>query len=154
MCCPKGYIFFLHRFGLKTDIHFTHFRLESSRVFEETTGVYERICRCSFRWILRKKELCMYKEDLKQSLIWHSNLSYDNIFLETRSGMAWVWPGLKTVVENDTFLVWKSVRILRTWRHSPTRIPRSTPWAHTTRVVSRRKHRNLQHFHQTSIFSF
>ena len=52
-----------------------------------------------------EKERVMYKEDLKQSLIWHSNLSYDNNFLETRWGMAWVWPGLKTVVENDTFLV-------------------------------------------------
>ena len=55
---PQRIYFFLHRFGLKTDIHFAHFRLESSRVFEGTTGVYERICRCSFRWILRKKELC------------------------------------------------------------------------------------------------
>ena len=42
-------IFFLRRFGLKTDIHFAHFRLESSRIFEGTTGVYERLCRCSFR---------------------------------------------------------------------------------------------------------
>ena len=36
-----------------------------------------------------EKERVMYKEDLQQSLIWHSNLSYDNNFLETRSGMAW-----------------------------------------------------------------
>ena len=34
-----------------------------------------------------EKERAMYKEDLKQSLIWHSNLSYDDNFLETRSGM-------------------------------------------------------------------
>ena len=46
---PQRIYFFLHRFGLKTDIHFAHFRLESSRVFEGTTGVYERICRCIFR---------------------------------------------------------------------------------------------------------
>ena len=26
-----------------------------------------------------EKERVMYKEDLKQSLIWHSNLSYDDI---------------------------------------------------------------------------
>ena len=46
---PQRIYFFLHRFGLKADIHFAHFRLESSRVFEGTTGVYERICRCIFR---------------------------------------------------------------------------------------------------------
>ena len=46
MCCPKGYVF-LRRFGLKTGIHFAHFRLESGRVFEGTTGVLERICRFS-----------------------------------------------------------------------------------------------------------
>ena len=42
MCRPKG---FLRRFGLKTGIDFAHFSLELSMVFEETTGVYERICR-------------------------------------------------------------------------------------------------------------
>ena len=36
---------FLHRFGLKTGIHFANFGLESGMVFEGTTGVYERICR-------------------------------------------------------------------------------------------------------------
>ena len=36
---------FLRRFGLKTGIHFAHFSLESSMVFEGTTGVYERIYR-------------------------------------------------------------------------------------------------------------
>ena len=36
---------FLRRFGLKTDIHFAHFGLESGMVFEGTTGVYERIYR-------------------------------------------------------------------------------------------------------------
>ena len=32
-------------FGLKTGIDFAHFGLESSMVFEETTGAYERIYR-------------------------------------------------------------------------------------------------------------
>ena len=31
--------------GLKTGINFAHFGLESGMVFEETTGVYERIHR-------------------------------------------------------------------------------------------------------------
>ena len=31
---------FLHRFGLKTGIHFGHFGPESGMVFERTTGVY------------------------------------------------------------------------------------------------------------------
>ena len=34
---------FLRRFGLKTGIHCAHFGLESSMVYERTTGVYERI---------------------------------------------------------------------------------------------------------------
>ena len=39
MCRPKGYgLFFLHRFGLKSGIHFAHFGLESDVVFEGTTG--------------------------------------------------------------------------------------------------------------------
>jgi len=33
----------MRRFGLKTGIDFAHFGLESGMVFEETTGVYERI---------------------------------------------------------------------------------------------------------------
>ena len=36
---------FLCRFGLKTGVDFAHFDLESGMVFEETTEVYERICR-------------------------------------------------------------------------------------------------------------
>ena len=35
----------LRRLGLKTGIHFAHFGLESSMVFEVTTRVYERIYR-------------------------------------------------------------------------------------------------------------
>ena len=39
---PKG---FLRRFGVKTGIDIAHFSLELGMVFEESTGVYERICR-------------------------------------------------------------------------------------------------------------
>ena len=35
----------LHRFGLKTGIHFAHFGLESSVIFEGTAGVCERFYR-------------------------------------------------------------------------------------------------------------
>ena len=38
-------VWFLHRFGLKMVIYFGHCGLESVMVFEETTGVYERIYR-------------------------------------------------------------------------------------------------------------
>ena len=41
MCRPKGYVFFW-LFGLKTGIDFAYFGLESSMVFERTTGAYER----------------------------------------------------------------------------------------------------------------
>ena len=43
ICRPK--VRFLHRFGLKTGIHFAHFGLELGTVFEGTKGTYERIYR-------------------------------------------------------------------------------------------------------------
>ena len=57
MYCPKG-LGFLRRFGLKTCKEFAHFGLESGMVFEETTGVYERICR-SFQFEMNQKERVM-----------------------------------------------------------------------------------------------
>ena len=42
---PSHRVGFLRRFGLKKDIHFARFGLESGMVFEGTTGVYERIYR-------------------------------------------------------------------------------------------------------------
>ena len=42
---PPHRVGFLHRFGLKTGIHFAHFGLESSVVFKGTAGLYERIYR-------------------------------------------------------------------------------------------------------------
>ena len=36
-------LWFLHRFGLKTGIHFAHFGLESGMVFERSMGVYEHV---------------------------------------------------------------------------------------------------------------
>ena len=41
---PPHRVGFLHRFGLKTGIHFAYYGLESGMVYEETTGVrYKRI---------------------------------------------------------------------------------------------------------------
>ena len=42
---PPYWVGFLRRFGLKTDIHFPHFGLESGVVFEGTTGEYEHFYR-------------------------------------------------------------------------------------------------------------
>ena len=42
---PPQRVVFLRRFGLKTGINFAHIVLELGMVFEETTGVYKRICR-------------------------------------------------------------------------------------------------------------
>ena len=42
---PPHRVGFLGLFGLKTGIHFAHFGPESGKIFEGTTGVYERICR-------------------------------------------------------------------------------------------------------------
>ena len=62
MCPPKPpphhRVRFLRRFGLKTGKEFAHFGLESGMVFEETTGVYERICR-SFQFEMNQKERVM-----------------------------------------------------------------------------------------------
>ena len=48
----------MRRFGLKTGKEFAHFGLESGMVFEETTGVYKRICR-SFQFEMNQKERVM-----------------------------------------------------------------------------------------------
>ena len=43
---PRHRVWLLHRFGVKTDIHFIYLCLESPQsgmVFEGTTGLYERI---------------------------------------------------------------------------------------------------------------
>ena len=37
---PPHRVGFLHRFGLKTGVHFSRFGLESGTVFEGTTGLY------------------------------------------------------------------------------------------------------------------
>ena len=43
---PPRLVGFLRRFGLKTEIHFAHFCLESDMIFEETTtGMYDPNCR-------------------------------------------------------------------------------------------------------------
>ena len=56
MCPPPHHqrVRFLRRFGLKTCKEFAHFGLESGMVFEETTGVYKRICR-SFQFEMNQK---------------------------------------------------------------------------------------------------
>ena len=40
---PPQREWFLHRFGLRTDIDFTHFGLNSGKVSGGTTGVYKRV---------------------------------------------------------------------------------------------------------------
>ena len=55
---PPQRVRFLGRFGLKTCKEFAHFGLELGMVFEETTGVYERICR-SFQFQINQKERVM-----------------------------------------------------------------------------------------------
>ena len=42
---PPQRIGFLRRFGMKRGMDFAYFGLELGIVFEETKGVYERICR-------------------------------------------------------------------------------------------------------------
>ena len=56
---------FENSFGLKTGIDFAHFGLELGMVFEETTGVYERICRFQFQMNTKEKRvICEFEMDL------------------------------------------------------------------------------------------
>ena len=56
---PPQRVWFSRLFGLKTDIHFAHFGLESGIVFQGTAGVYERIF--SFQFQMNKKERVTYE---------------------------------------------------------------------------------------------
>ena len=92
--------------------------LESSMVFEGTTGLYERLYRFNSRWVLRKKE--KYGNSKKWiwrifSLFLRSNLSDDD-----------KRPDLKTGVELH-FWVWNRVRIWRTGRHTLTKNSQEYP---------------------------
>ena len=70
-------VWFLRRFGLKTDTDFAYFGLNSSMVFEE---IHERICRFNSK-LMNKKErvICEVEVDFKNSLCWRCNLNNDNI---------------------------------------------------------------------------
>ena len=57
---PQGVGFF-RRFGLKTGLDFAQFGLESGMVFEETTGVYERIYRFNYKRMRKKKKYANLK---------------------------------------------------------------------------------------------
>ena len=59
---PPHRVGFLRRFGLKTSVHFAHIGLESSMVFEGTTGVYKLIYRFNSKWVRKKWE---FEMDLK-----------------------------------------------------------------------------------------
>ena len=51
----------MRRFGLKTEIDFAHFGLESGMVFEGTTGIYERIYRFNSKWIKKSHDSTLLK---------------------------------------------------------------------------------------------
>ena len=52
---PPQRVWFLSRFRLHTGLDFAHFGLELGMVFEETTGMYERIYRVNSKRIRREK---------------------------------------------------------------------------------------------------
>ena len=92
---PPHRVGFLHRFGLKTGIHFAHFGLESSVVFEGTAGVYERFYRFNSKWV-RKKE--KYTNSKWIWIICLFALQWHNFCLKARSengygftGLVWKW---------------------------------------------------------------
>ena len=65
---PPHRVGFLRRFGLKTSIHFARFGLESGMVFEEATGLYERLYRFNSKWVRKKEKYANYK------WIWSSDI--------------------------------------------------------------------------------
>ena len=69
--CPSGYlppqrVGILRRFDLKTGIGFAYFGLESGMVFDETTGVYERIYHFSST---EEKKICKFEMNFKKSFL-------------------------------------------------------------------------------------
>ena len=66
---PPHWEGFLHRFGLKTGIHFAHFALESGMVFEGTTGLYEHLHCFNSKWARKKEKYCKFEMDLKNFLV-------------------------------------------------------------------------------------
>ena len=63
---PLQGVWFLRRFGLKIGIDFAHFGLESAMIFEETKGVYERICRFMNK---KEREICELDAKFKKSFL-------------------------------------------------------------------------------------
>ena len=74
---PPHRVGFLRRFGLKTGIRFAHFGLESSIVFEGTTGDE----RTSFQFQMSRKEKYANSKriNLRNFFCLHLNLSNVNI---------------------------------------------------------------------------
>ena len=82
----KPYKYVLHqrvgsfrRFGLKTDIHFAHFGLESVMFFKGTTGVYVRIYCFSSKWVRKREKYTNSKWILRNVFCCCSNLCNDDI---------------------------------------------------------------------------
>ena len=126
---PPQRVGFLRRFGLKTGVDFAHFDLESVMVFEEITGMYERIYPLNFKWIRKKEKYANSKWILRNLVCWRSNLSNDDIFLRgmSENGYGFKKPGLKTGVKNDIFWSERGSGFGEPGGTPPPRIPRSTP---------------------------
>ena len=92
--------------------------LESGVVFEETPGVYKRICRFNSKIRMGSKKSFCLSPILKMMT---SFLPIPGLI----TGMD-LRP-LKTGLKNSIFLVWNRVRIWRTGRHTPTKNSRGYP---------------------------
>ena len=66
---PPQRVGFLRRFGLKTNIDFAHFGLESDMIFKGTTGVHERIYFFQFQTSKKEREICEFGTDFKKSFL-------------------------------------------------------------------------------------
>ena len=73
---PKGRV--LRRFGLKTDMDFAHFGLESDMLFNRTTGMYERIYCFNSTWVRKKEKYADSEWILRNLFCWCSNLSVND----------------------------------------------------------------------------
>ena len=64
---PPHRVGFLRRFGLKTDIHFAHFGLDSGMVFEGTTECMN-VSSFQFQMSKKEREICKVEMDLNNFL--------------------------------------------------------------------------------------
>ena len=101
--CPPHREGFLHRFGLKTGIHFAHFALESGMAFWGKYRIVWTSLLFQFQMSKTERKILQIRNGFEEFFSLRSNLSNDNIISAWR-------PGLKTGMDYRGLVrkrVWK-----------------------------------------------